>query len=508
MLLRLAQNADPRTASFGLVEDNPDDPFDANNVTVSDPRLGDRRTFHTLSKNSARQQTSGFYVNHPGTSIGGIGITRRYGRIWTPVKMNKDQILGLATTIINSTEEELKKEYDRDVHSFIAYYNNYNVKVQERLITGEARKIFDTIIISIVQAQKRATHEASLDIDSVSKILAVSKGLDLVPVLICNCPMCTEHIILCPDCNTPLGAKHIDGKWVFCCTACKSFSIEDGTTYSCDCGEQIEITYSTDNRVLPGADFLRAVYEFSERLQDISFDDSFIIIGRTLRLISLQKHQTHDYLVQLSDFHKWSKTARIQFQKPPQSKLIEYLRILGRIKEKCKKTNYHPKQSDCDVCKKSKISRKRIEDGKYMCLSRLFGIAINEFFDGIHHGYEGADIQYEDNNQNISVKVGVHLKSRNPNVKKPIGRGKKSIKGLYAQYCYSIFQVAQSILDEDIMGISIPNVIAPDVLASFRFLAEKFQIPILILQEAEWIRILHTSLEVADLSDITQQQPK
>jgi hypothetical protein len=197
--------------------------------------------------------------------------------------------------------------------------------------------------------------------------------------------------------------------------------------------------------------------------------------------------------------------ARINFQNPADSLKKEYCTTLGRIKEKCKRNNSHPTKEICAKCQQSMVTEKRIKEGEWMCLSRLFGIAIDEFFDGIHHGHEGMDLQYVDcDSDGNERKVGIHLKSRNYHKYRGIGRGDKKIKGLYAQYCYSIYQVVEGSLDEDIVGISIPNTIKQDVIESFRYMSQRFNIPIIILQEEDWIRILHIVLEKIELDSINK----
>jgi hypothetical protein len=308
-------------------------------------------------------------------------------------------------------------------------------------------------------------------------------------------------VIRCQKCNFPLIPEKIEDEWLFSCSICNSQKQRNDSTFKCDCSEEGDVTYSTDIRILPGAGFLEAANDFiNNTLKIKQFSDSFIIIGNTLRLIKLNKIRSDNLEYSLQNFNKWKTRARIKYQKASINKIKGDCRTLGRIKEKCKEKNYHPTKEDCQNCKISKMINERIIKGEYICLSRLFGFAIDEFFDGIHHGAEGADIQYEDIDADGKTwKIGIHLKSRNPNTKRCIGRGDKRIKGLYAQYCYSIYQINEGLLDEEIVGVSIPNTICPDVIASFKYLARRFKIPLLILQEEDWVRILHRAFEIIDL---------
>ena len=90
MLQRLAEGATPRSASFSRLDNAIEDEFDAQTMTVFDRELGQSRSFHRLMNDELKQQTSGFYTNHPDLVDGGLGISRQYGRIWTPTKLRKD----------------------------------------------------------------------------------------------------------------------------------------------------------------------------------------------------------------------------------------------------------------------------------------------------------------------------------------------------------------------------------------------------------------------------------
>ena len=107
MLDRLAEGANPRTASFSRVDIDPIGIFDAQSLTISDPSLGELRSYRSLSDDPSRQQTFGFYSSHPDLVQGGMGISRQYGRIWTPTHLRKDSLLALSINLIQKTEREL-----------------------------------------------------------------------------------------------------------------------------------------------------------------------------------------------------------------------------------------------------------------------------------------------------------------------------------------------------------------------------------------------------------------
>lgn len=147
------------------------------------------------------------------------------------------------------------------------------------------------------------------------------------------------------------------------------------------------------------------------------------------------------------------------------------------------------------------ISRERILSGTDICLPRIFGYAIDERFDGIHHGREIADIRYSDvlEETGEQLNLGIHLKSRERPRKLGLGRSVPSVKGLYTQYCYSAYLAAMRGENLNAIGISVPNVISKEVIDNFQYLANQLGYHLVILAEDEWIKILDAAIEKAEL---------
>ena len=147
------------------------------------------------------------------------------------------------------------------------------------------------------------------------------------------------------------------------------------------------------------------------------------------------------------------------------------------------------------------ISKARIQSGNEICLPRLFGYAIDENFDGIHHGHEIADIRYLDilveNGEELNL--GIHLKSRQHPRPRGLGRSVGSIKGLYTQYCYSAYSSAMRGENIDVIGISVPNVINDQVIENFVYLANQLGFSLIILAEDDWVKILDAAIEKAEV---------
>jgi hypothetical protein len=150
------------------------------------------------------------------------------------------------------------------------------------------------------------------------------------------------------------------------------------------------------------------------------------------------------------------------------------------------------------------ITRKKILSGSKLsniCFPRIFGYAIDEEFDGIHHGHEVADIKYSDvlYETDTQLEIGIHLKSRVASKKRGLGRSVDSVKELYMQYCYSAFLSARDRADLNVIGISIPNVVNSEVIENFQYLSNQLGYPLIILAEGEWINILDAAIEKAEV---------
>lgn len=164
-------------------------------------------------------------------------------------------------------------------------------------------------------------------------------------------------------------------------------------------------------------------------------------------------------------------------------------------KEKCYRNDSPPTIQGCDDCKAAMITEKQIRKRKEVCLPRIFGLPIEEKFDGIHHGYEIADIKYEDSLDGTAISLGIHLKSRTKSRPKGLGKSVYPIKSLYAQTFYSAYQVFKGDADFDVIGISIPNAVRKEVVDSIQMLLNKLGYSLLVIDENDWLKIFDAALE-------------
>ena len=51
----------------------------------------------------------------------------------------------------------------------------------------------------------------------------------------------------------------------------------------------------------------------------------------------------------------------------------------------------------------------------------------------------------------------------------------------------------------DVIGISVPNAINDQVIKNFEYLAIQLGFPLIILSEADWVKIIDSTIEKADV---------
>jgi len=139
----------------------------------------------------------------------------------------------------------------------------------------------------------------------------------------------------------------------------------------------------------------------------------------------------------------------------------------------------------------------------------MLGLTIAKGFDGVHHGYEVADVKYEDvlDDTSEQVRLGIHLKSRRRRSRpKGLGRGARPIRGLYTQLFYSAYLALTGRAEFDVIGISVPNPIDEEVVASMRHLVNELGFPLLVVDEGEWLKIVDAVLEQLEVEQSVRAQ--
>jgi predicted RNA-binding Zn-ribbon protein involved in translation (DUF1610 family) len=498
MLTKISEGSKIRNATFSLIDKSSTDEYDADSITVFDDFLSDRKIFKNISKNSYREQKSGFYLDHPDILRAGLGITRRYGRVWTPAHLNKDELVRLSLGITKKLSDELNKLVDDDdFETFTGFYANVKVKVENRELKGDQRMLFDKLIQKIITADRNKNkNKIKLDNDLIIQIVKNKKVLGLNVNTNYDCPNCGKQMAKCQNCGNALDVKYETNSFHNICSSCKKDYSDDDII--CQCGETISIVdFISHLFIHPSNYILDTVRKYCDQLHpSIKNPNPFIIIGNILYILKPKVGQKYKRY-SLSDLNLWKRTANIQMQELLSE--AHYKKILYKMREKCSINNYHPHKTDCQKCLNKNITSKEIKSAQ-ICLLRLFGLPIGVKLDGIHHGYEGADIDYIDHIGNNRVRLGIHVKSKSKERRmNGLGRGVIKIKELYAQLYYTIYKELQK-QQYDILGIGIPDKISTDVISSMEELLMRFRIPFIIIDKEDWSKVTSAAIEQADNS--------
>lgn len=498
MLDRLAADSRPRTVTFST--SSADLGFlDIQTVTVSDPFLMTRKGYRQIREDPNRERTAGFFTSHPDVAFGGLGIARRYGRVWTPAHLSRRRLVALAIGLVERTERELSQELERDPERYVRYFRNAKVKIADRELKGKERDAFEKLTTGVLRATRAPTHETSLDARVLHQLVECQEGLHISIALQLDCENCGPTLALCPKCRLPYSVQLIGGSITLRCpnSHCgRMLDMDEGI--ECDCGTATKML-ALENHLwmLPSPELLAGLRDHLDGM-DVAWTGLFYINGHTLKLLSTVKVQIRP-MIQLGDLRCWRVRAHHAVRALPRSQ-DRLLSILNIAKEKCQKNNGHPTHGICAQCIKEKLSASQIRAGE-TCLPRMFGAAIDEKFDGIHHGREIADVKYEDilDETGQALRIGVHLKSRVRPRRQGLGRSVEQIKALYTQLFYSAYVAHTGAAKFDVLGISIPNAIHPEVLSSMQSLVNQLGFSFLVVEENDWLRIAAAALEQAEL---------
>lgn len=488
-LHKLVEGATPRSVTFHTEDDGLDR---IQNVTLSDPMLSMKQPFLDAASDNQREQTAGFYANHPGLADGGFGIARRDGKIWTPKRLDRRATAVLALKLIQQTEQELGKI--NNIDTLLSHYYGSLTFVGGRELTGEVQGTWRALTGKILEAQRSANNESELSRELLIRLVRYQERLRLLTAAYYECPNCGVTLFAaCPHCKSQLKVAYEEDLKLRC-RNCKQVVTSD---IECECGTAVEFAdYASSCRMVPEPELLESITIASERLDKLAFRGVFVIRGTTVKVI-IRKF-LGPRRVELSDLKHWHDRAKLDRRKiAKEPRRTQLTQILNRTKEKCFRDQIRPSRTRCEECNNNNLNPKWIPKGD-TCLPRLFGVAINEHFDGVHHGRELADIKYEDaiTNTGKKVRIGIHIKSRD---KQPpaegMGRSKYAIKGLYTQLVYSAFLVRERGEQLDVLGVSIPNTFHSEVISSLEFVATRLGFPLLAIGEDDWLKVIDVAVE-------------
>jgi hypothetical protein len=499
MMNRLAGRARPRSATFSAPSADLSTFLDVRTVTMSDPSLGDRSGFVQVRQDPNREQTAGFYTGHPGLVLGGLGIARRYGRVWTPARPSRSGLVALAIDLIGRTEEELTRLYEGDRKGYPGYFRYVAVSINGRKVAGQLRSTFEDLIGAILQADAEQSRQTSLERPLLHALVRGQDQLALEVLATFDCPQCGDGVLgRCPQCWSPYAARLDGSDLIFeCSNRDCTHRLDVDAGFKCDCGQEVPVAALENHlNILPKPEFTAALREFLRAMPDVTWGGLFYVGGYVLKLLAPAPRPFRE-MVRLADLRSWRIRARHNVRDVPRGRRREDLiRVLGLTKEKCAANNRHPTHEICSRCLASQISVEEVREGA-ICLPRMLGLAIEMNFDGVHHRYEIADVKYEDvlDDTDAEVRLGLHLKSRMERRPRGVGHSALPVKALYTQLFYSAHLALTGRVQFDVIGISIPNTVMEEVVHSLRHLVNELGFPLLVVDEGDWVKIADAVVE-------------
>lgn len=485
-LKRIAGDARPRNASFRRVEPlaNTLTP-DARAITVYDDNLPNTGIYKTLTAERGNEQTAGYYMGHPGLLIGGVGISRRNARIWTPRHLHKKELCALGLSVLERIEAELRRMKADDVPTYLRIHRRVPLRIAGKLITGEARIGAEHLIMAIARAEQGdGTYDVS---EHLFEFVTHSKKLGLTTGVAYECPSCGETLLTCSQCGSPMSidpGKHIEAH-------CQPHSetVDISTDFECDCGESVQVSdpYSLVF-MCPSPDTVEALSGFLESISEVTAP-LFIITGGQLRVLRGLR-SGDDGVLRLEDLDLWRTRGRIHTHALHDEPAVR--RLAHGLKEKCGSGG---SKEACKRCIDGTLKEEDMYNDR-LCLLRAFGIPINKGFDGIHHGNEIADIIYEDRYNGREVILGIHVKSyQRCSNKTGLGRSHASVTSLYQQLCFSLYLDAIGKIALDIVGVAVPNRLNERVRDSMHSVITRLGKGFVVVEEDDWLKIIDRARE-------------
>jgi|GEM_PF-1079916 len=498
MLTNLAADSSPRSMTFTLDYSSAQSD-EAQTVTLHDRDLANKQTFISLQADETHHKTAGYFSKHPDIHAAGIGISRRYGRIWTPAVLNKRDLLHLAIGLISKTEIELDNSLKSDRSDYLQYYNNYKITLNNKSVIDQTRCAFNDLLRHIIRLASSEGRETNISKDLLDTLIKHQNDLDIITAVSIDCSDCGVQIATCDQCGLSYNVKMNESKVEIFCSNCES-SVDESSVH-CDCGQPIEILDVRNHvKIYPMQALIRALHDFiKNNIERCRWDGTFYIDGYNFRLIEFRTTSIGIGRVYLNNLLKWNNTARISVRKPSETNLIMAKKIIRVAREKCPIKKYHPTREDCELCRNNSFSCDQFLEGS-VCLPRMFGLPIATYFDGIHHGRELADIKYSDeisgSDGRKKVNIGIHLKSYYGRKKaKGLGRSVDKIKSLYTQVCHSAYESYKANDKFDIIGISIPNVVNYNVINELHSILNNLGFSFILVDEESWLCVITACIE-------------
>lgn len=494
MLRKLQANSKISNASFSKSGNGMSDELDVKSITIYDDSLRDSTLFEQLDSSNARQQNSSFLKQNDYTTKG-VGISRRYAKVWTPAKLKKLEIFGIAKKVMSKLAFEVDSLDLTDENEALSHFLIFNVKeLNNKILNTHESSVISQLLSKIIVANSREHKSVEVSNQMINDLVKISSKIGLMTSIDYDCENCGTGLYSCPECgNTRVNI--VDGGYR--CTNCKiSVDFED---MECDCGKPLEImNYENHIVLIPDYDLVTTLQSIVNNSTSENISGfTFLVDRKCLKVIYSEQSRWMQY--SLRDLKKWRVQAHYPLDISRTKVDKKMMKAIRNTREKCHRTGYHPTKNDCSECLSKNLSKEELQNGE-LCLLRVFGIPISEGFDGIHHGYEKADVVYTDRDihSDEEISIGIHMKSRRKVVKGPIGRGHEYIKGLMCQYIYSLYLNRIQKYNFDIIGISIPEILDEDVRSTFIVTSKLYGISIILIEEGDWCQIFKEASNVLE----------
>ncbi len=458
-------------------------------ITLGDEKLDEISLFDNLQNNSKYEKIYNCFRVEIFGKPRFVGISNTKGKLWIPATLEKREMEWFARAILQkfaNTLDNLSDDPDKYILFHKGYIfdedttvNNLYYSISNSLITNEAISFDDNFFYNIVR------HAKGHFIVSISPYYCEAHDITTQVCCINNHNHSLRIVVDQKD-------KKLFLKCLTCDLKVELIEYISNLKTTC-CNNYFEVnSYSDVLCVSPTRKAMESIKDFFKNISFENFDTDFFCIYQGLISKYENKreweYKTLEYFKPLSRIMSTSKNELLHSK-------------LKIIKERCLVRN--PKQEFCSECT-NKVLGKSLSEwnidaknihkyNKYrICLPRLIGYVMSNNFDGIHNGYEMADVKfiYDENmglikefsNKNEGIKVGIHIKSAEKTDPKDCINPK--ITSAIGHIITSAFKK-----DFDIVGFAMPNQLNEEIVKELQFICQGLNIDLLIIDEDDWLKI-------------------
>lgn len=426
-----------------------------------------------------------------------VGISNTKGKMWIPSILHKDELSQYAKGILERISLSLQKLKETP-EKYIRFHKDYRLdknyvidnilkQISQKIVSDEKYILLDEFIYNIVRYGKSKFFKIVLQPYFCEEHQFIT---DI------RCPKNPNHQLEITTDNNKVNKGKVFAK----CKKCKHKHelLEFVSSIKTDCcNKSFEMHSYTDMlTILPTQYTIQKINEFLDILnyEEYKIDYFYINAGQLIIKRDIEQKQFLD----ISYFKPFKKIIECPLNEGLYSEL-------NKISERCIKTN--PRAEFCEECYNGKDGtslqgidlikdKLRKSNSTRICLPRLIGYVTGLSFDGIHNGYEKADIKflYDENTGKIipfsSVttngyrKIGIHVKS--PEKNDPKNCNNPKITSALGHIITSKFRK-----DFDIIGFAMPNNLNEEILNELEFLCNGLGIDLLIIDKEDWLKVFY-----------------